>query len=132
MGSVAVLGRNGPLARALAGYEERGEQLAMAELVERALAEDTVALVEAGTGTGKTLAYLVPALLSGKKVVVSTGTKTLQEQIVNRDLPLLARHLGIPVSAAMMKGLGNYLCLRRYAEYIASPESERRSSPRAL
>src|SRR6186713_1166229 len=89
MGSVAVLGRNGPLARALAGYEERGEQLAMAELVERALAEDTVALVEAGTGTGKTLAYLVPALLSGKKVVISTGTKTLQDQIATVDLPRL-------------------------------------------
>jgi len=130
--AVEVLGEDGPLARALPGYEARAEQLAMTELVEQALATDSVALVEAGTGTGKTLAYLVPALLSGKKVVVSTGTKTLQEQIVNRDLPLLARHLGIPVSAAMMKGLGNYLCLRRYAEYIASPESELRSSPRAL
>lgn len=127
-----VLGQDGPLARALPGYEERAEQLAMTELVERALDEDTVALVEAGTGTGKTLAYLVPALLSGKKVVVSTGTKTLQEQIFQRDLPLLAQHLGKPVSAAMMKGLGNYLCLRRYAEFISSPESERVSSPRAL
>jgi ATP-dependent DNA helicase DinG len=127
-----VLGQDGPLARALPGYEERAEQLAMTALVERALAEDGVALVEAGTGTGKTLAYLVPALLSGKKVVVSTGTKTLQEQIVHRDLPLLARHLGVPVSAAMMKGLGNYLCLRRYGEFISSPETERVSSPRTL
>jgi ATP-dependent DNA helicase DinG len=132
IGAVDVLGQDGPLARALPGYEERTEQLAMTELVERALAEDRVALVEAGTGTGKTLAYLVPAILSGKKVVVSTGTKTLQEQIVHRDLPLLARHLGVPVSAAMMKGLGNYLCLRRYGEFIASPESERVTSPRAL
>ncbi|MDB4989768.1 MAG: hypothetical protein JWN04_4946 [Myxococcaceae bacterium] len=130
--AVDVLGQDGPLARALPGYEERAEQLAMTELVERALAEDTVALIEAGTGTGKTLAYLVPALLSGKKVVVSTGTKTLQEQIVHRDLPLLARHLGVPVSAAMMKGLGNYLCLRRYGEFMASPESERVTSPRSL
>jgi len=127
-----VLGDTGPLARALPGYETRAEQLAMTELVERALETESVALVEAGTGTGKTLAYLVPALLSGKKVVVSTGTKTLQEQIFHRDLPMLARHLDMPVSAAMMKGLGNYLCLRRYAEFIASPESERITSPRAL
>jgi ATP-dependent DNA helicase DinG len=130
--AVDILGQGGPLARTLPGYEERAEQLAMADLVERALDEEAVALVEAGTGTGKTLAYLVPALLSGKKVVVSTGTKTLQEQIVHRDLPFLARHLGRPVSAAMMKGLGNYLCLRRYAEYIASPESERSSASRSL
>ena len=123
--AVDILGQTGPLAEALAGYEERPEQLAMAELVEQALADDRVALVEAGTGTGKTLAYLVPALLSGKKVVVSTGTKTLQEQIVQRDLPLLARHLDLPVSAAMMKGLGNYLCVRRYGDLMASPEAAR-------
>jgi ATP-dependent DNA helicase DinG len=123
--AVEILGREGPLSRALAGYEERAEQLAMTELVERALEEDTVALVEAGTGTGKTLAYLVPAILSGKKVVVSTGTKTLQEQIFLRDLPLLEQHLDRPVAAAMMKGLGNYLCLRRYGEFMASPESDR-------
>jgi len=132
MRSADVLGQDGPLARALDGYEERHEQLAMAELVERALAEEAVALVEAGTGTGKTLAYLVPALLSGKKVVVSTGTKTLQEQIMLRDLPLLERHLGRPVQAAMMKGLGNYLCLRRYAEFMAAPEAERPAAARAL
>lgn len=132
MRAADVLGRDGPLARALTGYEERREQLAMAELVERALEEESVALVEAGTGTGKTLAYLVPALLSGKKVVVSTGTKTLQEQIMLHDLPLLARHLGRPVHGAMMKGLGNYLCLRRYAEFIAAPESERPAGASAL
>ncbi len=130
--AVEILGADGPLSRALAGYEERAEQLAMTELVERALEEDTVALVEAGTGTGKTLAYLVPAILSGKKVVVSTGTKTLQEQIFLRDLPVLERHLDRPVSAAMMKGLGNYLCLRRYSEFMASPESDRVHSPRSL
>ncbi|MET0284100.1 MAG: ATP-dependent DNA helicase [Polyangiales bacterium] len=130
--AVEILGRDGPLSRALAGYEERTEQLAMTELVERALEEDAVALVEAGTGTGKTLAYLVPAILSGKKVVVSTGTKTLQEQIFLRDLPLLERHLDHPVSAAMMKGLGNYLCLRRYSELMASPELDHLHAPRAL
>ena len=96
----------------------------MAEMVERALSEQGIALVEAGTGTGKTLAYLVPALLSGKKVVISTGTKTLQDQIMQRDLPLLESYLGVPVSAALMKGLNNYLCLRRYDEFVHSPEAD--------
>ncbi|MET0340774.1 MAG: ATP-dependent DNA helicase [Polyangiales bacterium] len=132
MDAAQTLGKSGPLARALAGYEERREQLEMASVVERALEQEAVALIEAGTGTGKTLAYLVPAILSGKKVVVSTGTKTLQEQIVHRDLPLLARHLDVEVSAAMKKGLGNYLCLRRYAEFHAAPESARAGLARAL
>lgn len=120
-----LLGPRGPLAQALLGYEERPEQLRMAEVVERVLADEGVALVEAGTGTGKTLAYLVPALLSGKKVVVSTGTKTLQDQIMQHDLPFLEAHLGVPVSAVSMKGLNNYVCLRRYEEFVHSPEADR-------
>jgi ATP-dependent DNA helicase DinG len=120
-----LLGPHGPLARALDHYEHRPEQLAMATLVERALADDVVALVEAGTGTGKTLAYLVPAILSGKRVVVSTGTKTLEDQIMERDLPLLEEHMGVLVSAAVMKGLGNYLCLRRYEEFVHGPDADR-------
>jgi ATP-dependent DNA helicase DinG len=88
----------------------------MADAVERALAEDRTLLCEAGTGTGKTLAYLVPAILSGRKVVVSTATKALQEQILAKDLPLIAEHLGLDPRAALGKGLGNYLCLRRYNE----------------
>src|SRR4051794_15099743 len=124
MRAVDLLGPNGPLARAIEGYEHRPQQLEMAETVERALEDQGIALVEAGTGTGKTLAYLVPALLSGKKVVVSTGTKTLQDQIMQRDLPLLEAHLGIPVSAAAMKGLHNYLCLRRYEEFVHSPDAD--------
>jgi ATP-dependent DNA helicase DinG len=111
-----LLGPNGPLARAFPGYEERAGQLDMADAVERALAEDRTLLCEAGTGTGKTLAYLVPAILSGRKVVVSTATKALQEQILTKDLPLIAEHLGLEPSAALGKGLGNYLCLRRYNE----------------
>jgi len=132
MRAVDLLGPGGPLSRALEGYEQRTAQLQMAELVERALTSEGIALVEAGTGTGKTLAYLVPAILSGKKVVISTGTKTLQDQIMQRDLPLLEEHLGLPVSAACMKGLGNYLCLRRYEEYIHSPEADRSSQARYL
>ncbi|MBK8996997.1 MAG: ATP-dependent DNA helicase [Myxococcales bacterium] len=88
----------------------------MAAAVERALAEQRILLCEAGTGTGKTLAYLVPAILSGKKVVVSTATRALQEQIATRDLPLIEEHLGLDAQAAVMKGLGNYLCLRRFEE----------------
>lgn len=116
----AILGPGGPLSRTLAGYEDRPEQLRMAEAVARALERETTLLVEAGTGTGKTLAYLVPAILSGKKVVVSTGTRALQDQIVGKDLPLLAATTGLPVRAAAMKGLSNYVCLRRLDEAIAS------------
>lgn len=110
------LGPEGALSQSLPGYEHRPSQMAMADSVEEALEHGGVLLVEAGTGTGKTLAYLVPALLSGKKVIVSTGTRTLQDQIMERDLPFLEAHLGRPVEAAAMKGLSNYLCLRRYEE----------------
>jgi len=89
-----LLGPEGPLARGLVAYETRPGQLRMAHAVERALDESRVLLCEAGTGTGKTLAYLVPALLSGKKVVVSTATRALQEQIYYKDLPLVAKALG--------------------------------------
>jgi ATP-dependent DNA helicase DinG len=115
-----LLGPGGPLASAFPGYEERAGQLDMADAVERALAEDRTLLCEAGTGTGKTLAYLVPAILSGRKVVVSTATKALQEQILAKDLPLIAEHLGLDPRAALGKGLGNYLCLRRYHELRTS------------
>jgi len=113
-----LLGPRGPLARAIDGYEHRPSQMAMADAVEDVLEHRGVLLVEAGTGTGKTWAYLVPALLSGKKVVVSTGTRTLQDQIMEHDVPLLRKHLGDlrDVRVACMKGLGNYLCLRRYEE----------------
>jgi ATP-dependent DNA helicase DinG len=129
-----LLGPGGPLARAFPGYEERPGQLDMADAVERALAEDRTLLCEAGTGTGKTLAYLVPAILSGRKVVVSTATKALQEQIFEKDLPLIAEHLGLEPRAALGKGLGNYLCLRRYDElrrsaHAMADPAARRSLP---
>lgn len=114
----AILGPGGPLARALPGYEDRPEQLRMAEAVARSIERETTLLVEAGTGTGKTLAYLVPAILSGKKVVVSTGTRALQDQIVDKDLPLLAATTGLVVRAAAMKGLTNYVCRRRLEEAL--------------
>ena len=85
----------------------------MAERIAEAIERDDRLFVEAGTGTGKTMAYLVPALLSGRKVVVSTGTKTLQDQIARIDLPRLRSILPQPFEWSVMKGLGNYLCLRR-------------------
>ena len=110
---LAILGPGGLLARASEGYEHRPQQIQMAGLVRRALEERRYAIVEAGTGTGKTLAYLVPAILSGRRVVVSTATKTLQEQIVGKDLPRLREVADIDFSATVMKGRSNYLCLHR-------------------
>ncbi len=132
MRAAELLGAGGPLARALPGYELREAQLRMAEMVEVALEHDGIALIEAGTGTGKTLAYLVPALRSGKKVVISTGTRTLQDQIMESDLPLLERHLGVPVNAACMKGLTNYLCRRRYRELLLGGETDEPTIARRL
>jgi ATP-dependent DNA helicase DinG len=123
MSVVGWLGPEGRLQATLPGYEARPGQLQMALAVEQALAHEGTLLVEAGTGTGKTLAYLLPAIESGKKVVISTGTKTLQDQIMRHDLPLLEAQLGRPIDAACMKGLSNYLCLRRYEEFRRSPES---------
>ncbi|HEU5057995.1 MAG TPA: ATP-dependent DNA helicase, partial [Kofleriaceae bacterium] len=110
-----ILGPGGNLARALSGFEDRPEQRRMADAVAAALEDERPLLVEAGTGTGKTLAYLVPAVLSGKRVVVSTGTRALQEQLVAQDLPLAEAALGRPIRAAVLKGVSNYLCRRRAA-----------------
>jgi len=118
-----ILGPGGVLASAIAGYETRPSQLQMAERVADALARRRPLLVEAGTGTGKTLAYLVPAIQSGLKVVVSTGTKNLQEQIFKKDIPLLREHMPRDFSAACIKGISNYLCLRRFHEHIARQAS---------
>ncbi len=117
---VDLLGPQGPLARSMPGYEHRAGQLQMAEAVERALDLDHVLLCEAGTGTGKTLAYLVPAILSEKKVVVSTATKALQDQILLQDIPAIERHLGLRPHVAVAKGLSNYLCRRRFEAFRAS------------
>jgi ATP-dependent DNA helicase DinG len=108
-----VFKSNGPLARALPGYAYRPEQAAMAKAVGLALARLEPLVVEAGTGTGKTFAYLVPALLSGRSTIISTGTRTLQDQLFRRDVPLLAKALGLPVKIALLKGRANYLCRHR-------------------
>lgn len=104
------LGPGGRLAAAIPGFVHRPQQHEMALAVARAIEEKAVLLAEAGTGTGKTFAYLLPALLSGRKVIVSTGTKTLQDQLFHRDLPRLKEALKIPVRTALLKGRQNYVC----------------------
>lgn len=108
-----VLGAEGPFAREVPGFVPREVQMAMAEAVAAAIDERHTLIAEAGTGTGKTFAYLVPALLSGKRVIVSTGTKALQDQLFHRDLPRVRSVLGARLSAALLKGRANYLCLHR-------------------
>lgn len=108
-----IFGADGPLARTIPGYATRTEQIGMAAAVDRALRTRGRLVVEAGTGTGKTFAYLAPALLSGLRVVISTGTRTLQDQLFARDLPTVAAALGRPVRIALLKGRANYLCVHR-------------------
>ncbi len=108
-----VFGVTGPLANQVTNYRERQEQIDMATGVAAALEQQSRLVVEAGTGTGKTFAYLVPALLSGRRVIVSTGTKNLQEQLFYKDLPVIRKSLGVSVRLALLKGRGNYLCLHR-------------------
>jgi len=108
-----ILGPDGPLARALPGYITRPQQVAMAEHVAAALSDRSQLIVEAGTGTGKTFAYLVPALLSGRRIIVSTGTRALQDQLYHRDLPLVCSAIGRPARIALLKGRSNYLCRHR-------------------
>jgi ATP-dependent DNA helicase DinG len=125
---------DGPLARALPGYAYRPEQASMAKAVGQALARLEPLIVEAGTGTGKTFAYLVPALLSGRSVIISTGTRTLQDQLFGRDVPLLAKALGLPVKIALLKGRANYLCRHRLelASAQGSLLGEERGAARTL
>ncbi|MFP5377307.1 MAG: ATP-dependent DNA helicase [Acidimicrobiia bacterium] len=108
---------------ALPAGEERPGQVAMAEAVERAIERERHLIVQAGTGTGKSLGYLVPAILSGRRVVVATATKALQDQLAGKDLPFLARHLGVPFDAAVLKGRANYLCRQR-ADEVAGGDDQ--------
>ncbi|MEI7611952.1 MAG: ATP-dependent DNA helicase [Betaproteobacteria bacterium] len=105
-----VFSSDGPLAASISGYRQRAQQLEMAECIAAAMAANRVLVAEAGTGTGKTFAYLVPALLSGGKVIVSTGTKNLQDQLFSRDIPMVRKALASPVQVALLKGRANYLC----------------------
>jgi len=111
--SAEQLGSTGALARHIENFAPRQAQQEMALAVEQAIDDNHVLVTEAGTGTGKTFAYLVPALISGKKIVISTGTKTLQDQLFHRDIPTVREALNISVSIALLKGRANYLCLHR-------------------
>ncbi len=105
-----IFSADGALAEAIPGYRLRQQQLEMAQAIQQAITDNATLVTEAGTGTGKTFAYLVPALLSGGKVIISTGTKTLQDQLFNRDLPAVRDALKAPVTIAILKGRANYVC----------------------
>ena len=113
-----ILGQEGLLSRSLPGFESRPSQVQMAHLIQDSLQKRIPAIVEAATGTGKTFGYLVPLILSGKKAVISTGTKNLQEQIYLKDIPLLEKTTHLNIDAMIMKGRRNYLCLFRYHQFF--------------
>lgn len=112
-----IFSSDGPLAKAIKGFQPREPQIDMAQAVETAIAEKQILLVEAGTGTGKTFAYLTPLFSSNKKSIVSTGTKNLQEQLYHRDLPLVKKALASNKKTALLKGRSNYLCLFRLRQH---------------
>jgi ATP-dependent DNA helicase DinG len=109
----SFFGSDGALSKIISGYQPRTAQIEMAEAIVHAVEESRNLIAEAGTGTGKTFAYLVPAILSGKKVIISTGTKNLQDQLFNKDLPVIRRAIKKPFMAALLKGRSNYLCSYR-------------------
>ncbi len=114
----ALFSQTGPFALAIKGYSPREPQIEMAKCVDAAIKHDQQTIVEAGTGTGKTFAYLVPALMSDKKVLVSTGSKALQEQLFHRDLPMLKGILGKGKKISLLKGRSNYLCIERLNQHV--------------
>lgn len=129
---VNVFADDGPLARAIAGYRRRDQQVEMAQAVAEAIDGRSVLVAEAGTGTGKTFAYLVPALLSGGKVILSTGTKTLQDQLFNRDLPTVREVLRVPIVTALLKGRANYVCKYHLERNLADGRFASREDVRHL
>ncbi|HUH54771.1 MAG TPA: ATP-dependent DNA helicase, partial [Rhodanobacter sp.] len=118
MDVAALLGTDGPFAREVPSFAPREAQQRMAQAVAQAIAGRETLIAEAGTGTGKTFAYLVPALLSGERVIISTGTKTLQDQLYFRDLPRVRSVLGARLKSALLKGRANYLCLYRLDQTV--------------
>jgi len=130
--AAAVFADDGPLARTVHDYEPREGQRAMAAAVADVIEHGGTLIAEAGTGTGKTLAYLIPAILSGQRVLVSTGTKNLQEQIFFKDIPVLRETLGKPFSATLMKGRSNYLCLHRFETYRDGVEGNTSAAGRLI
>jgi ATP-dependent DNA helicase DinG len=125
-------GPEGLLSQKIPAFEFRSSQLEMAQSVYECLTEKIPFLVEAGTGTGKTWAYLIPAILSGKKVIVSTGTKTLQDQILDHDIPILKGMIAPRLLVVCLKGRKNYLCLRRLKEFAYQPTFWNREEARSF
>ncbi|MCC6709970.1 MAG: ATP-dependent DNA helicase [Gammaproteobacteria bacterium] len=124
-----LLGVGGPFERELDGFQPREVQQEMASVVATTLQRQEVLVCEAGTGTGKTFAYLVPVLTSGLKTIISTATKTLQDQLFHRDLPIVCRALGTDCDIALLKGRQNYVCLYRLERAAVSAEVEQRRLP---
>ena len=127
-----TLSSHGALARSVPGFQPREGQTDMAMAVTQTLEQGGQLVVEAGTGVGKTYAYLVPVLLSGQRALVSTATKALQDQLFSRDIPRLVEVLGLPIRVALLKGRANYLCLHRMAQARHSAESAQPGAQRAL
>jgi ATP-dependent DNA helicase DinG len=127
-----TLSSQGILAQAVPGFQPRQGQTDMALAVSRTVQDGGQLVVEAGTGTGKTYAYLVPVLLSGQRALVSTATKALQDQLFSRDIPRLIEVLGLPIRVALLKGRSNYLCLHRMEQARHSPESAQPGAQKAL
>ena len=113
-----ILGKDGLLSRSLNNFEYRPAQIHMAGLIGDALAGNNQVIIEAGTGVGKTMGYLVPVIISGKKTVISTGTKNLQEQIYFKDLPVITGAMDARINTLLMKGRSNYICLHRYHQHF--------------
>jgi ATP-dependent DNA helicase DinG len=129
---LAAFDSDGPLARLVAGVQPREQQLQMSRAVARAVSRRSALVVEAGTGVGKTFAYLVPTLLAGSRALISTATKSLQDQLFLRDLPRLAKALQTPLRLALLKGRGSYLCLHRMKEARVTGEFPDRRTALAL
>jgi ATP-dependent DNA helicase DinG len=127
-----TLSSTGVLAHSVPGFQPRQGQTDMAMAVSRTVQDGGQLVVEAGTGTGKTYAYLVPVLLSGQRALVSTATKALQDQLFSRDIPRLVEVLGLPIRVALLKGRSNYLCLHRMEQARHSPESAQPGAQKAL
>ncbi|MEA3153091.1 MAG: ATP-dependent helicase DinG, partial [Betaproteobacteria bacterium] len=127
-----IFAEGGALASAVAGFRARPFQLDMARAVASAIADRSVLVAEAGTGTGKTFAYLVPALRCGGKVIISTGTKTLQDQLFDRDIPKVRSALKLPVSVALLKGRANYVCHHHLQRALADGRFANREDVRDL
>lgn len=128
----AIFAGKGPLSGAISGYRPHASQLEMAKEIAKAIASGEHFIAEAGTGTGKTFAYLIPAILSGRRTILSTGTRNLQDQLFNKDIPLLRSVLPVPFEAALLKGRSNYLCRYRLSNTLDSTAGFSREDAKAL